>query len=558
MSFDLLSANDRFSNLDIYTEQKFPLTNEEFQTHFGVSPKREAFFDIPWHENMVYFMRDEELSQAPMLKEKYPGLFLLSFAEVPESLRQWVYPLKEGDAQVVNTLHFIEGVLRERVKVKLLQEAQAQSSLLFKEASQHISILEKIGKMSPIVETFLTLDNELLKSEKLQDFIEKSANHFMTLNPWQELKLSSLDEMVDMKKEDKSWEIFPLDWMGLPHFLAYKLYSERKREGYFALSLFLEWLEKYAAFHSDDTEEDSNLGLWDEALGQIPIPLALINPQGELLVYNQRFTKLNIIPRECLGYNNDEAIEVQRELFKVKKIEIERGDGPCFLFLFSNNERLKNEQSQGNNLKSISSQELGIISSSIAHELNNPLAGILAAIGLLELEDWKEDELDALKDMKSSAKRCKTLVEIFLGFSRAKDKQQRQGSIREALGQALDLLRFRMIESNIRIEVEVESGSEPFKRYVNLSLASMILYLVLGEVLTLFNHYRLVLREKDLKTLSTSFKEENDKVTLTFPTDFDLGDKISDSKLIKYLVDVLGLQMELENNRLTLQDWKLL
>ncbi len=558
MSFDLLNANDRFSSLDIYAEYKFPLTDEEFQTHFGVSPKRGAFFDIPWHEDMVYFMRDEELSQAASLKEKYPGIFLLSFAHVPEEVRQWVYPLAEGDAQVLNTLHFIQGVMRERKKLKILQQAQSQSSLLFKEASLYIGHLEKVGSMSPIVETFLTLNNDLLKLEKLQDFIYQSQEHFIKIDPWKELKLSSLDEMIDMKKEDDQWELFPLDWMGLPHFLGFRLFPERKREGYFALSLFLEWLEKYAAFHSEDTEEESNLSLWDEALGQIPIPLALINTHGDLLVYNQRFTKLNIIPRDCLAFANDEAIEVKRELFKVKKIEINRSDGLCYLFLFSNNERLKSEHPQSNSVKSISSQELGIISSSIAHELNNPLAGILAAIGLLELEDWKEDESDALKDMKNSAKRCKTLVEIFLGFSRAKDKQQRQGTIREALGQALDLLRFRMIESNIRIEVEVESASEPFKRYVNLSLASMIFYLVLGEILTLFNHYRLVLREKDLKVLMTHFKEETDKITLTFPKDFDLGDKITDSKLIKYLVDVLGLQMELENNRLTLQDWKLL
>ena len=182
----------------------------------------------------------------------------------------------------------------------------------------------------------------------------------------------------------------------------------------------------------------------------------------------------------------------------------------------------------------------------------------MAAIALLELEDWQKDEVDALEDMKNSARRCKTLVEIFLGFSRTRDKQQRQGTMREALGQALDLLRFRMIESDVRIEVDVEGGGEPFKRYVNFSLGSMVLYLVLGEVLTTFNHHRLVLGEKDLKTLKTLYKEENDRITLTFPRDFEVADRVEDSKLIKYLVDVLGLEFEIDHNKVTFLDWKLI
>jgi hypothetical protein len=182
----------------------------------------------------------------------------------------------------------------------------------------------------------------------------------------------------------------------------------------------------------------------------------------------------------------------------------------------------------------------------------------LAAIGLLELEDWESDSGDVLKDMKESAMRCKTLVEIFLGFSRAKDQHQKVGSMREALGQALDLLRFRMVEADVRIEVDVESASEPFKRYMNLSLSSMVLYLVLGEILTYFNHHRLVLGDESMKTLKTIYKEENDRVIFSFSGDLDLSDRFTSSKLVKYLVEVQGLEMEIDHNRITLSDWKLI
>jgi len=160
--------------------------------------------------------------------------------------------------------------------------------------------------------------------------------------------------------------------------------------------------------------------------------------------------------------------------------------------------------------------------------------------------------------MKTSAKRCKSLVEIFLGFSRTRDQHQKEGPIRNALSQALDLLRFRMIESDVRIEVDIENSNGPFKRYINLSLSSMILYLLLGEVLTLFNHYRLVLGEQSLKILKASYKEEKDRVILTLNHDLELSSKVISSKLIQYLVEVQGLELEIDQNKIILTDWKLI
>ena len=115
-----------------------------------------------------------------------------------------------------------------------------------------------------------------------------------------------------------------------------------------------------------------------------------------------------------------------------------------------------------------------------------------------------------------------------------------------------------MIESDVRIEVDIENANEPFKRYINLSLCSMILYLVLGEVLTLFNHFRLVLGDQSLKVLKASYKEEKDRVVLTFQHDIEISSKVSASKLIQYLVEVQGLDLEIESNRIILSDWKLI
>lgn len=70
-------------------------------------------------------------------------------------------------------------------------------------------------------------------------------------------------------------------------------------------------------------------------------------------------------------------------------------------------------------LESSKMAELGIIGSSIAHELNNPLGGMLNFLQLMKMDLKKEDPIfDDVTDMESAAKRCKDIVESLLGFAR--------------------------------------------------------------------------------------------------------------------------------------------
>jgi len=556
---DLLSSSERFSGLDIYVENKFPVLDSDLQTRFGFVPKRAAFFDIPWQPGVVYIMRAEELSHAPGLIESHPGVFLLSFEEIPREFRHSIFPLADDSSDIMAVLEFIEGIVKQRQLLTIKEEAQRSCTKLFKDASVYLSKKEDASSelTDLTLSAFFSFDSDYLQIPSLEAFISECSELFSKTALWSDMGLSDIDGLVGLRHQSPELRVFPLDWLGLPQYLVYRSQGSNEKAVSFGVSLLLELLEKYAAFNPHLTKALDQSSLWEEAVTEIPMPLSVINTRGDLIVYNNRFTRLNLPPRDCLNLSEDDTLEINGDFFRVIKMEMDRGEGESYLFLFLNQDRF-NDDGTSQGLKSISSQELGIISSSIAHELNNPLAGILAAIGLLELEDWESDSGDVLKDMKESAMRCKTLVEIFLGFSRAKDQHQKVGSMREALGQALDLLRFRMVEADVRIEVDVESASEPFKRYMNLSLSSMVLYLVLGEILTYFNHHRLVLGDESMKTLKTIYKEENDRVIFSFSGDLDLSDRFTSSKLVKYLVEVQGLEMEIDHNRITLSDWKLI
>ncbi|MBC7427154.1 MAG: hypothetical protein H7336_00995, partial [Bacteriovorax sp.] len=178
----------------------------------------------------------------------------------------------------------------------------------------------------------------------------------------------------------------------------------------------------------------------------------------------------------------------------------------------------------------------GIISSSIAHELNNPLAGILAALSLLSLEDdWTPDALSDLEDMKSGAKRCKELVEIFLGFSKFSPTAQTKISIHDSLDQAINLLRFRMIESNLRLEMKYSPTLEKFSHQINASIMSMIFYLICGELMTAYAHHRLVTQAHH-GVLSGEVLEFSNQIVLKLDDEFEYEDKIAQSKLIQHLL----------------------
>lgn len=304
---------------------------------------------------------------------------------------------------------------------------------------------------------------------------------------------------------------------------------------------------------SETVEND----LWEDAFSSIPFPCALVTDKGELVLHNSSFSKLSVSPAALAKLDDRKKVEAGNKIFELNRVEVSRNDQKqILLMLMSDN--LKIEGGSGEKQGS-SSEELGIISSSIAHELNNPLAGILATIAVLELEDeWLEDAevAQGLKEMNQSAKRCKDLIEIFLGFSRAQPKKGETHEINELFSKSLELIRFRTIESNVRFEFDRVKKGGAFERELNTSVVSMMFYLILNEILTSFSHHKLVSREED-NVLKGSFNQYSNKVVIEMEKDFNFQKPIQSSKLIQHLIDLLGMSLLVEERKIILGEWTL-
>ncbi len=103
-------------------------------------------------------------------------------------------------------------------------------------------------------------------------------------------------------------------------------------------------------------------------------------------------------------------------------------------------------------------KELGLISSSIAHELNNPLGGIISYIQILQMELAKDHYLHGeLKDMNMAAQRMKQIIENLLIFSRRPGTQEKETILlKDLLTESLKMNELSFKIENIKVVQQLE------------------------------------------------------------------------------------------------------
>jgi two-component system NtrC family sensor kinase len=95
---------------------------------------------------------------------------------------------------------------------------------------------------------------------------------------------------------------------------------------------------------------------------------------------------------------------------------------------------------------------VGQLAADVAHELNNPLQGIVAYSHLLlERTDLDDRAEDSLNKIANQATRCTTIIRGLLDFSRPRKPQKKAVDVHTALDECLSLVEDRAIFQNIRV-----------------------------------------------------------------------------------------------------------
>ena len=115
--------------------------------------------------------------------------------------------------------------------------------------------------------------------------------------------------------------------------------------------------------------------------------------------------------------------------------------------------REQTEQQLGQSEKLAS---LGRLASGIAHEINNPLTGILTYSSML-LEDFRETEFEEdLQTIVDETMRCRKIVKGVLDFARETKLEKERANVNDALKQALSLLERHYNFHNIEIIMDLD------------------------------------------------------------------------------------------------------
>jgi two-component system NtrC family sensor kinase len=114
--------------------------------------------------------------------------------------------------------------------------------------------------------------------------------------------------------------------------------------------------------------------------------------------------------------------------------------------------------------------EIGTIGSSIAHELNNPLGGILSFVQLIRMDLPKDDPLsEDIRSMEEGVLRCRDIIENLLNFTRNPLlDEDSELDLEEVIQRTNKIIELQTRSRGIEVKISLMTGRHPFRGHLNL------------------------------------------------------------------------------------------
>ena len=99
---------------------------------------------------------------------------------------------------------------------------------------------------------------------------------------------------------------------------------------------------------------------------------------------------------------------------------------------------------------------VGTLAGGVAHEINNPLGAILLNVQMLKMEVEDDYQMECLEIIEDGTRRCKTIVEKLLTYSRQGAGELEELNLNKVLEEALILLEPQLTLNNVELKREFQ------------------------------------------------------------------------------------------------------
>ncbi len=219
---------------------------------------------------------------------------------------------------------------------------------------------------------------------------------------------------------------------------------------------------------------------WEATFNAIGEPLCLTDENFQIMHTNKAFlSAANLTPARAIGKNCFDAIQpaTKAREFDVTTQPIVTDDEKLLLILFRDVTEQKKMEKRI--FASAKMAELGTIGSSIAHDINNPLGGMLSFFQLIKMDLPADHPIrDDIIEMEAAGLRCKAIVENLLKFSRRPEAEPAEPlDLRDVIRQASQIVELQT--RSVGIELTIEQPKEQVKTLGQFNLLSQALSEVL-------------------------------------------------------------------------------
>ena len=209
------------------------------------------------------------------------------------------------------------------------------------------------------------------------------------------------------------------------------------------------------------------------AFDSFAYPLALINKNYQIINANQKFTTAqknsSAKNQTCYQYFFDRKIPCEHcqlgqkfvithsgQSFEVDSKIYQKTDSEATVWVNTYKDITEKLMLEQRITQTAKMNDLGLISSSIAHELNNPLGGIISYLQMIQMDLSKADPLqNDLQEMLKASYRIKKIIEDLLVFSRRPQTQDIESvAVIDILSEVISVNELAFKAENIKVSNE--------------------------------------------------------------------------------------------------------